>query len=516
MAAILATVSSPVEQAEGGTPAAGTQDRHRWAEASRRLPRPLAILLLLVAVFGISWALIVPPFQAPDETTHFAYAQSLATRLALPGDKHRPLGVSTDESVADAAVGASALAFDVDQLRPDWSRADFESYLAQVRRTPPSQSDGGGPNPEAVNPPLFYLYSDLAYWASGSDNLFGRLYAMRVWGVLLLLVNVVAGWLLAGEIFARRRLSQLICAAVCGLVPTETFISTSVTPDALMVPLWTLALWLGTRLIRRGWRTAEAATLCAVTAAAILTKATSYALVPAVLLALVVAWRAQSKAGHQVGTGRAAGALSALVLPVLGWLALDRALGRSAVNTVSTPAGAHASPFNARQFLSYLWQFYLPRLPFMTTFHESNGLAVDSVWLRQGWATFGWLDVRLSDWIYQLLGALTAGFALLAAAFLVTMRWAGRRMLMIFFTVAGIALLFGLHLTDYRSIIAAEGPLLQGRYLLPIVGLFGLVVSLALVRLPRRWRGPGAGAVLAALLVLQILALATVTQAYYT
>ena len=42
------------------------------------IPASLGALLGVVAIVGIAWALIVPPFQSPDEPTHFAYAQSLA------------------------------------------------------------------------------------------------------------------------------------------------------------------------------------------------------------------------------------------------------------------------------------------------------------------------------------------------------------------------------------------------------------------------------------------------------
>jgi 4-amino-4-deoxy-L-arabinose transferase-like glycosyltransferase len=469
-----------------------------------------------VAVAGIAWALLVPPFQAPDETTHFAYAQSLATRFALPGDPRRPLGISTDQTLADAAVRASSLAFFSRAVRPQWNERDFKAYLAQTRLHP-SQSDGGGPNPAAANPPLFYLYSDLAYWASGSDNLFGRLYAMRLWGVVLLLANVVAGWLLAGEVLGRRRLAQLVCAAVCGLIPTETFLATSVNPDALMVPLWTLALWLGARLIGRGWSNWNAIALCAITAAAILTKATSYALLPAVLAALVLVSHREPQQRRRALLRNAATAVATLALPVLVWVALATSQGRSPVNTVQAPIGnGPGSGFHVGGFFSYVWQFYLPRLPFLSKFHIAPDLPIYGVWLKQGWATFGWTDVHLPSWAYGVLSAITALIAIAGAALVPAMKRARRLPWIAFFGLALLSLLFGLHLTEYRALIGGQGSLLQGRYLLPMIGLFGATVGLIVLRTPIRWRGVTAGALLAGLLVLQVLSLATVAKAYYT
>jgi hypothetical protein len=44
----------------------------------RAVPAPLAAILVVVVLTGLMWALLVPPWQAPDEDSHFAYAQSLA------------------------------------------------------------------------------------------------------------------------------------------------------------------------------------------------------------------------------------------------------------------------------------------------------------------------------------------------------------------------------------------------------------------------------------------------------
>lgn len=483
----------------------------RWLTA---VPPALAALLACVTIFGLAWALIVPAFQAPDETAHFAYAQSLATRLALPGSPRRPAW-SADQMLADRASNASILAFAVDSVTPPWTDGVFKAYLAQARRHP-SQSNGGGPNSEAVNPPLFYFFSDLAYWASDSANLFGRLYAMRVWGVLLLLGNAVAGWLLAGEALGRRHLVQVACAAVCGLMPMETFIATSVNPDALMVPLWTFASWLGTRLIRRGWSNGNALALCLVVAAAILTKATSYALLPAALFSLVLAWRRTPASRRREIRKGSAGALAALAAPVLAWIAFTKSQGRAPINTVHGPSGAAGhSGFRLGGFISYLWEFYLPRLPFMTRL-EPEQRGVYFVWLKQGWAAFGWLDVRLPRWAYPLLTGATAVIGLASAGILLVRRSAGHLPLLGFFALTLGALLLGLHLTDYRAIVAGEGALLQGRYLLPVIGLFGLAVALIVRQMPGRFRPTSAAVVLAALLLLQVLSLATVAKAYYT
>ena len=194
--------------------------------------------------------------------------------------------------------------------------------------------------PPAPNPPLYYLYADIAYLVDHGGTAFGRLYAMRLWGVLLLAATALGAWLLAGETLGRRRLPQLACAAVAGLMPMETFISTSVNPDALMVALWTFALWLGARVIDRRAQLVDAVALCGVTAAAILTKATSLALTVPVALALIVGWRRRPQVERAAALKNIAFAAAALLVPLLGWLGLARVLGRTAVNTIHSGPGA--------------------------------------------------------------------------------------------------------------------------------------------------------------------------------
>ena len=66
-------------------------------------------------------------------------------------------------------------------------------------------------------------------------------------------------------------------------------------------------------------------------------------------------------------------------------------LGATSITTVAT---SPAHPFNVRQFLSYVWQFYLPRLPFLTPFRTTPQLPVYDIWVHQVAGVFGWLEAR--------------------------------------------------------------------------------------------------------------------------
>jgi FtsH-binding integral membrane protein len=104
-----------------------------------------------------------------------------------------------------------------------------------------------------------------------------------------------------------------------------------------------------------------------------------------------------------------------------------------------------------------------------------------------------------------------SGIAILAG-----FRGSLRLSLLAYFATVSISLLALLHVIEYHYLTNGDGPFIQGRYMLPVVSLFGLAVALVVGRMPRRARGPVAAILLVGLVALQVLALATVARTYYT
>src|SRR3954447_17870396 len=92
-----------------------------------RFPPPLAWLLASVGLIGVIWALFVPAFQAPDESAHFAYVQSLAERGKLPERPDSAPMFSTEEGNGIVALDGFGT---VGQplVKVEWSRAAFERW----------------------------------------------------------------------------------------------------------------------------------------------------------------------------------------------------------------------------------------------------------------------------------------------------------------------------------------------------------------------------------------------------
>jgi hypothetical protein len=476
---------------------------------SRRAPAALVLLLAVVALLGVGWALLVPAWQAPDENSHFAYVQSLAERGDLPGDARRELA-STEQRRADRAVDADSTVAQL-QAKPTWSRQAYDRWR---RAAGGRRDDGGGTNPAASDPPLYYLYDTLFYDAASGGNVFTRLLVMRLGSVLLLLVTVAAAWAAAGEAFGRDRALQLGAAGVVGLLPMMTFLSASVTPDALVFASWTVAVWLGLRILRRGLAVPDAVGLLLTAAVAVLAKSLSYALLPGVLWVLAVGVWGLRPAARIRGATAIAVAVAAFALPVGGWVVATRLLDRPLDAQVSH-ATADLGSVNLRGLASYVWQFYLPRPGFMTpnqSLRAAHGLPLWSVWIKTGFAAFGWLEVTFPDWVYGLLTAI-ALLALLAAALALRRRrppWPG----LVFAVLLVVPLLAGLHWTEYR-LAPGSGPFLQGRQLLPLVGMVGLVAGQALWLVRPGRRGVAVATLLGGLLAFQVASLALVLTRFY-
>ena len=482
-------------------------------------PRSLLLLLAAVAVVTACWALYTPAWQAPDETQHFGYAQSVADRFALPGKRGRQK-YSSEHELSDRAsrTGQTARI-----AGAEWRPEEFARWRRENQALPPgSREDGGGPNSASPNPPLYYAFTAPAYWAASGGDVHDRLFLMRLWSGLLLLVTVAATWLLAGELFGRRRVLQLLAGAVVGLQPMMTFLSASVTPDALLFALWALAFWLGARILRRGLTLLDAMALMGVVGLNVVTKATGYTLLPAALFVVGLgAWRLGRQRGvpmRRAATVAAIGLL-AFAVPAGGWVAATRALDRPVVNKISSRAESvvpERESIKPKAFAGYLADFYLPvKIGRSDVFPKTVPLY--SVWFQGSWGRFAWRQFQLPNPVFMLLfwAAVALGAAAAVAA------WRRRREIdwavLGFFGLAAGALLAGLHVAEYRVVFVVHerGDFNQGRYILPLIPLAGITAAAGVTLLRRRLRPYAAAGILAALAVLQVFSLGVVTEWFY-
>jgi hypothetical protein len=469
----------------------------------RRVPGPLAILLAAAAVLGVAWCIALPALQGPDEVSHFTYVQRIVERGEIPwapgGGESAPgkSPYSTEVNVAIEQAELGPLAANLG-ARAAWTPADEALWRERSRGLRDADRRDGTFTSALKNPPAYYLYDAIAYELARGGSFFDRQFLMRLANVPLLLATIVFVWLLAAELLPRPPWARFVAAASAALVPQLLNVTATVNPDVLLAAEWSAALWLMVLVCRRGPRAGLVIALAAVCAAAGLTHGRGlFVLIPA---GLAVAFALARERGWRLLRPR-------VLVPLL-----------AVVYLAALVVVAGRGDGSSREFLSYVWQFYLPKLGFMDPAIGVADYDFGEAYVDRWYGTFAQLEVTLPhDLTRWLFWATLAGLAALVVALAAHWRVVRRESdTAIVLAIAIVALILGLHLAAYRAMLGQPGdPIITGRYFLPLIGLFGTGVALIARTLPPRLGAAFAGAVLAAGVCLQLTSLGLLVERFH-
>jgi hypothetical protein len=400
-------------------------DDHR----PRRWPfaRALTLLLLLWLYLGL-WAVLKPLFQAPDEPQHLLRAASVRLQpwaartpdvLTLDPRFLNPLVLWPPPNIGNIFFNAAS----------HLSYEDIAILQATPWQTPPPLAPYR--TPLATYPTGYYStifgLAEATTWL-GHLTPYQNTYAYRAWTVML------AGllWLAVHRVLQRtpgaeRHATALLAFLV--LNPMLAFVTSSVTPDSVNVPLATLAVLLVYRTLVTGgaiWLAAAALLACG------LTKPSFLLILGSLPLPMLVTWRAGAIAWRQM----AAAALAAARAGAIGFCAFyawspPRFFGGNVPKTITL--GAYAS-------------YYIDRLPM--------------IW-RSYWGVLGWLDYQLDTWWYAALLAIVVVIAIA-----VRRRTPDEARLARFAALLGVSYLVLMTIGEY-AYLSTAGYNFQGRHLFP-------------------------------------------------
>jgi 4-amino-4-deoxy-L-arabinose transferase-like glycosyltransferase len=482
----------------------------------RQIPVPLALLLAVAAVLSLSWSLVTAPLQGPDESDHIGFVEHLAETGKIPSATAGGGGAYAIDQVL--ALNTGYLAMYQNRLaRPPWTTAAEQAFrTAQDTLPADARETGNGPNSVGKNPPLYYLYEAAGWKLAFGAGFFGKIFVLRALSGLMFLIMVAFTWLTAGEVFGRRRLPQTVATGVVALFPMAGFMSGIVNTDIMLAAIWTAFLWLALRTTRQGLTWQRAAGLAAVTVLSVLTHGRGLALVPALVIALVVAWLAHTKSLRT--TLQAAGASGVVLAAGLGlYKVIVSAGGGGALFGGEANIGSH-SAFSVRQLVSFIWQFYLPRLDSMVP-RIGPGFGYRQLFVQQYFGgVFSSFEVYFPYIVYDAVQA--AVFVLLLALYTIgAVRyrtvWPHWPKIAILGGTA-ICLVFFLHVASYRALAnGSASTLIVGRYLLPMTAIVGIAVAAVVAGLPRRAGTVVATVVLVGMVALSLAALGLNVERFY-
>ena len=268
------------------------------------IKRHWAIALILAAFFalGISYSIITPLFEAPDELQHYARIKRLAEAMGL---------VQLDPTVSQLAHQQryqQPLYHLLGALATFWDDAGDMPSLLWFN----PHADIGVAKPDGNVNLLIHTSAESFPYRGTSLGV----HALRLLSVLMGTGTVLITYLIALQIFPQRQYLALGAAAINAFIPQFLFISGAINNDNLVTILASTVLWLLIPLVEMPISVRRSVLIGAIMGLATLTKVNSLGLLP--LAVLVIAISSYRQRSAKVFISRTALLLAATAL-VSGW-----------------------------------------------------------------------------------------------------------------------------------------------------------------------------------------------------
>lgn len=431
-------------------------------------------LLFLVSLL---WSAVIPGFRTPDELQHL----NSVVRVAEGGGWPRPGEVFVEdelleaEGLSGAATGGRRTVFP-GGVGPIAAEARFFPDLLPTgvadRASFHALDDGpveGGPVDQMTqHPPGYYAVAALVYDALGAGEWrYDRaMFLLRALTALTIAGTVPACCYVAGRALTGRSSVGEVAAFVPLLIPVLHFIGGGVTNDGAAIAT-TAVMWAALFTITCSGPTRKRLLVLAIAvAAACWTKGTAVAVLPAVPLAIAVAYR-RARGGTLRHWGRpaliAAAGTSGLAFLLGGWwwaLNLIR-YGRVQPAAYQVPGGGDVELLSLPEFA----------LTFLA---------------RIRWTFFGEVGPREHASLRALTMALAILFVVLVAAGLFSRRRLGDRLVILLAAGASVGVLFATTYSGHLQTNRLQG--IQGRYLFVLLVPIAVLVAVGLTRIAPRLR----------------------------
>ncbi|HYB23237.1 MAG TPA: DUF2142 domain-containing protein, partial [Solirubrobacteraceae bacterium] len=426
-----------------------------------RVPRMAVICAAVACLNAMSWLLITPAFEVPDEPDHFAYVKQLAETGQLPSSSSEELS----QEELDVLV---ALHYERVRLRPQVPAISTQGEQVALERTiasGPRERGSPAAGVAASEPPLYYALEAVPYTLAQSGSVLDRLLAMRVLSALFAGLSALFVYLFVREALPAAPWAWSVAGLAVALAPLLAFMSGAVNPDALLSAVSAALFYCLARAFRRGLSARGAVAIGLVTALGFASKLSFVGLAPGVLLGLVLL---------AVRQARAHGPAAYRLLAIAGAIALSPAAlvsfhDGSVLELVSQASGsAHLGLAE----ISCVWQLYLPALP--GTVSDFPGLlTARQIWFDQYVGLYGWLDTPLPGWVDSLALAPALAIALLCGRSLFRRRRALRARAgeLLTYAVMSVGLMALIGAASYNRFPATDAEFGQVRYLLPLLAL---------------------------------------------
>ncbi len=409
---------------------------HRWA---------LILILLAYLALASAYSLATPPWEAPDEPSHFRYIEHLALYRSLPPPAPPQRGHFWQHGYATSLY--------------EWYQLPLyyiipAPALAALNRIHP------GSLPQTFPPivPGFPQDTTSLFRHKTPLETEPALRLARSFSIVLGLLSLLATYRLALQTTQGDPWIALTAVGLMAFIPQFTFLSGYVTNDNLVILISALCLLSFTILLNptRASQTFQVAAAGVVTALALLTKLSLWFLLPVGLLCLLWRWRLHRSVKRWL---LESGIFTMIALAPLG-------MGVAFLPSIRQQLAHAQATMTPRQ--DYMnWSYILGLWP------QTN---------RSFWGTFGWMNILTPLWISRSLN-LVALIGLAGSLLSLGSRQAKatKATLVLFLIVCALVAIGFL-----RFNLAVRQP--QGRLLFPALPAFIVLVAVGWGRLTGKYR----------------------------
>lgn len=470
--------------------------------------RELALLFLIAWCFRLVWVFLIPPWQVPDEASHFTYVAHLVEQREIPfTEQTSALPVYSKEvltSLQNSLYYSTSSQGTPNSPPLSVLPAGYDYTVATAYSASAADRKSGGGATATAYSWVNYIIEAPAYWLFQGEPILSRLYAVRivvaVIGALSCLVAYGIGVTLGGTTEWGRTVGL-----ATAWFPQFTFMSAGMNNDALSILCATTLIWLTLQQVQaRNLRKDRTILLGFMAALSVIVKPTTIPL--AVISGMVFLWYVGCRVRHnRIALLSLLTYACGVICVFLPELLIRRYLSLQAAaiarTTVDGSFFLHGIHYSLKQYLSVKMQggnFYLQWL-----------------FLKLSWGMFGWLDVQMSDEAYAFIALFSIlGLGGAVTAFLTLRGYRHKVFIPLLFIIAQIAYTF--LFIDYYISFALNGQFIgiQGRYFLPALAPFLYILISGWCYLSHNHRNT-LRLVSATFLAIQLVSLMTLLQHYY-
>lgn len=416
--------------------------------------------LLIIAVFfnALSWIIIVPIWQYPDEQAHFAQVQYIAEVGGIPQNNK-----SRDTSL-EVAISERILGTERDDLgnnkftyhpefKLNYSNTTIGPDEEIITSLPKSARRDFVKNEATLNPPLYYNLAAIVYKVFSSGSLFTRVLAIRIMSALIFLGTIIVAYKIGQLIFSRDKILPITLAAIVAAKPMLVFSSTGVLPDTLVVFEFSLFILISLQIIIKGWSYQKVFLLLAVIALGAATRQNfliSLFILPLVLVQQIVT---NPKARPNI-------IVSIIIFSVVLFIASYFIPALDFIHRFDYPESSREIPNNP------LWN-----LTFFDHLIWTLRHSVAEVW-PWFWGVYKWLSLTLPPIVYQIINRLIPLAALGLLIYVIKiLRGKLKEEKFKFFFLAAVPIIYFFVLTTFDYFYRKNNGFsfgIQGRYFFPV------------------------------------------------